>query len=61
MVSSTHIRRLEKEVEHLRRMLYQAVAGNEARLNHSAVLPISQQLDALINQYHTEKEKKHRT
>ncbi|WP_169713505.1 aspartyl-phosphate phosphatase Spo0E family protein [Paludifilum halophilum] len=57
-MSSTRIKRLEQEVEHLRTALYQAVAGSETRLSHSAVLPISQKLDDLINQYYEEEKKK---
>ncbi|GGE25078.1 hypothetical protein GCM10011571_29050 [Marinithermofilum abyssi] len=55
MLDSTRLKYLEQEVEQLRAVLYQAVGGKPTRLTHAAVMPISQELDALINQYQKEK------
>jgi hypothetical protein len=55
MLDSTRLKYLEQEVEQLRAVLYQAVGGKTNRLTHAAVIPISEELDALINQYQKEK------
>ncbi|MFC4077884.1 Spo0E family sporulation regulatory protein-aspartic acid phosphatase [Salinithrix halophila] len=57
-MSSARLKTLEREVEHLRAALYQAVKGEADRLSHAAVLPISRELDRIMNQYHAEKDRK---
>jgi hypothetical protein len=42
------IRRLQEEMEHLRKELYQLVNGEPERLMDARVLPLSEQLDVLI-------------
>lgn len=56
-VGTGRLRRLESEVERLRRSLYEAVAGERSRLTSSQVLPVSKELDALIIEYYKEKSK----
>lgn len=42
------IRRLQEEMERLRKELYQSVNGEPERLTDAHVLPLSEQLDVLI-------------
>ncbi len=56
-VETGRLRRLESEVERLRKRMYEAVAGEQSRLTSSQVLPVSRELDALIIEYYKEKAK----
>ncbi|WP_169818247.1 aspartyl-phosphate phosphatase Spo0E family protein [Shimazuella kribbensis] len=45
------LKRLEKELERVRKKLHQSVRGEPSRLLDPTVLPISRELDLLIVQY----------
>lgn len=48
MDKSFHMQWLEQEMERLRTELYHSVDGEEDRLTHRQVVPLSQELDLLI-------------
>ncbi|SFS59861.1 aspartyl-phosphate phosphatase Spo0E family protein [Marininema halotolerans] len=54
-MSSARLETLEWEMEMLRAALYREIEGERERLSHTSVLPISRELDDILNQYYAEK------
>ncbi|WP_054949858.1 aspartyl-phosphate phosphatase Spo0E family protein [Numidum massiliense] len=46
-----HLKKLEAEVERLRKELMHKVSGDYTKLADPAILPLSKQLDGLITEY----------
>ncbi|WP_091736153.1 aspartyl-phosphate phosphatase Spo0E family protein [Marininema mesophilum] len=57
-MSSVRLETLEREMELLRAALYREIEGEYKRLSHTSILPISRELDEILNQYYAEKKRR---